>query len=331
MTLFVVVVTMTICSLFAGADIYQTTSFSETLKHPAQLVVHDLEKEGFGSMLLQAIGALAYQKALNIESLSIDYTTGLYKDPQHGDNWWEYYFEQPQSQYISHEQINIYHTTVSDHGPFYSHAYNDKPETRECAQSLIVKPAISQKIADFQHKHNFTDKLVIGVHYRGTDRMLTGSNDKTYKKISDVVQQTYKTLKKRANPCNIAIFVATDEEPFLAHMHSLFPGKIISYQSIRTSDPKKPVHFSNNNPFKAGEDALIDMMLLSSCDVMIATYSSLNKASRLWNDNQIIYDVKDGSLTTFIEALSVFDNKKIQDNPKKATQHPYKNHKKRFR
>jgi hypothetical protein len=74
------------------------------------------------------------------------------------------------------------------------------------------------------------------------------------------------------------IFVATDEQGFLDFIHEAFPGKIVCLEMLRATH-SEPLHINNSNPYLQGENALVDVILLSKCTFVIRTSSNLS----LWS------------------------------------------------
>ena len=74
------------------------------------------------------------------------------------------------------------------------------------------------------------------------------------------------------------IFAATDESYFLEALQKAFPGRVIAYEATRSKDAVG-VHFSREDPYRIGEEALLDALLLSRCNVLIRTSSNLS----LWS------------------------------------------------
>lgn len=61
-----------------------------------------------------------------------------------------------------------------------------------------------------------------------------------------------------------------------------FPGKVIATDAERT-EGEEGVHFSSQRPFTCGEEALMDALLLSRCNVLIRTSSNLSLWSTYFN------------------------------------------------
>lgn len=61
-------------------------------------------------------------------------------------------------------------------------------------------------------------------------------------------------------------------------MQQEFPSRIVS-RDVHRSTGEEGIHFSEHNGYQLGEEALIDSLLLSKCDLLIRTSSNLS----LWS------------------------------------------------
>ena len=125
---------------------------------------------------------------------------------------------------------------------------------------------------------NFTGYRVIGVHYRGTD------------KVGEVAAVQYSVIialiqaEIEIDP-DIKIFVATDEQRFLKEMCKNFPGKVVAIDAIRSTNGY-PVHYPSHRGavnYQKGEEALVDCIVLSQCSKLYRTSSNLSSASMRFN------------------------------------------------
>jgi len=247
---------------------------------------------GFFGEFMSALGALhIYEKGgvgnYRLTGVAIDYgTTGTYYDPTHGANWWEYYFEPVNVGQSAGAQIV---TTVN--GGEIEHDLARRIEfgvPRKEAYQLIkkyirLKPFIKEKISQYVKK-SFGKGKVIGVHFRGTDKYHE-SPIAPFEEVAAHVDQAIVDFEK-GHTKGIKIFVATDQQDFLDYMCERYPSKVIYYEESTRSMDGKPVHtsFLPNN-YKKGEDALLDCLLLSKCDILIKTSSNLSLCSAYFNPN----------------------------------------------
>ena len=100
--------------------------------------------------------------------------------------------------------------------------------------------------------------------------------------VLDKLSRLINELEKHVIPENIKIFVATDEQPFLEYLNAANPGKIIFYDALRSTDGQAYTTLEKVQNYK-GEDAIIDCLLLSSCNLLVKTSSNLSLCSSYFN------------------------------------------------
>jgi len=250
-------------------------------------VVLESRHHGMFSILDDVMSLLyAYEKK-QIAGLEVDFGSGgLYYDSKHGPNWFSYYFEPVtlgrssgdlvRTLYLPYsydEEIKKLGLNTIDHIEFSN---VDKHKVNRLIKKYIkIKPFIENEVSSFVTKC-FKHHYMIGVHFRGTD------------KISEAMRTPYETVKhaidqlvKKNNLSDYGIFVATDEEDFINYMRENY--KDICYQDAIRSTTGRPIHFDNEDPFKAGEDALVDAILLSKTNFLIRTSSNLSRWSTYFN------------------------------------------------
>ena len=237
---------------------------------------------GFFSVFNTVLGCLQDFDQGLFQGLTIDFQDkGLYYDPLYGPNWWHYYFEP-----INISNTNSGQTTVKKF-PLYKKiifAFQSQFDIdRQEGYFLIGKyihltSHIQDQISNFVREH-FKDSYVIGVHYRGTD------------KVSEAPAVTYELVAKEVNKAieayhgsDYKIFVATDDGLFFKYMVGMFPNKVCGIDTYRSEDGT-PVHIQKNNNYKKGQDALLDCILLSKTDLIIKCASNLSDTSLKFNPN----------------------------------------------
>ncbi len=94
-------------------------------------------------------------------------------------------------------------------------------------------------------------------------------------------------------------FIATDEQQLLDYMLHTFPEQVIHFNAIRSTGSQS-IHggLTGQSMFKAGEDALIDCILLSKCQLLLRTDSNLSYACRFFNPQQKNFDLTEKYLKT---------------------------------
>ncbi len=139
---------------------------------------------------------------------------------------------------------------------------------------IVVKKPLQKKIEAFIKNH-FQDSFIIGIHYRGTDKISEApriSYEKVFKEIEKAIKghDSYK------------LFVATDEQAFLDAISVRYKGKVIFIEAIRSTNGKA-IHSSQKNGYQKGEEAVLDCVLLSKTNLLLRTASCLSACSTFFN------------------------------------------------
>lgn len=229
---------------------------------------------GFFSLFFQVIGALDYCRSYG-HNLIVNFSDGLYVS-QKGQNWWQCYFNK------SCFGSNFPTSEVEIESIYEQHCFSDYGKNlpdqvgHKILNDFGIRPkaTINQKVQRFVNSY-FRDRFIVGVHYRGTDKVSE----------SELIPYPY-VIKELSKYSNCAFYVATDEVEFLQYVCNSFPGKVIYYDALRSGDGT-PVHFSSNckDKYRLGEDALIECLLLSQCNVLMRTESNLSRACNFFNPN----------------------------------------------
>lgn len=233
------------------------------------------------SVFITALGFLHFYEQEGWAGAKIDFRDkGLYYDPQKGSNWWEYYFEpvvlgsdeEARERRVAHRQIHRFNKT------------GDRILSREEGSRLVqkyikLKPALEKRINAFVDEH-FKGNFVIGVHFRGTDKVKREAKPVPFEQVFKEIRSLISQLKTK----DYKIFVATDEESFLQEVKREFKERVIFSDARRSSDGRA-VHFASAHSYKTGEEAVIDCLLLSKTSYLLRTASNLSFCSGFFNPN----------------------------------------------
>lgn len=201
-----------------------------------------------------------------------------------GSNWWDYFFEPINigDESAAHHIFNLHdHLVFADKG-----FHMPRHRAFELIKRYVhIKPHILKKVDDFVAAY-FNKYFVIGVHHRGTDKVLEMplvSFEKTCAHLDGVISELSKSKQ-----LSLRIYVATDDANFLTYMLDRYPSQIV-YSDFVRSDDGKPLHYGNDNRYQSnyqkGEEALIDCLLLSKCNYLIRPWSSLSIIADHFNPN----------------------------------------------
>lgn len=190
-------------------------------------------------------------------------------------NAWEYYFEPVSS--LKYELGDIIHYGYSIGPSDFYYASTDQSK-RDHAYRLISKyikinKPVQQKIDQF-YQENMINKNTIGIHLRGTDK---------YKEESLIsAQQMIETALLYAD-ADTQFLIATDEQQLLDTLISLLKDHKVIYYDCYRSTNGQPLHSRKPYLPQIGEDVLVEVQLLSKCNIFIHTLSNVSAGVLYFN------------------------------------------------
>jgi hypothetical protein len=247
-------------------------------KTPITLVMED-RTAGFFSNYFQVLGALDFCVRYRF-NLVLNFSSGLYLDSESGSNWWEHYFETSQFHFspIVAQSVCLVVNTTEQRNFAYHGRYLPLDRGFFLTTQVRIRRSILERVNQFAREH-LDGRYVVGVHYRGTDKVNGLTSEAVRVPYADVVRY----LTESCDPTT-HFFVATDEQAFLDELQSKFGARTIHYNALRSRDGN-PVHVLSaiHSRTKIGEDALVECLLLSKCRRLIRTDSNLSYACRFFN------------------------------------------------
>lgn len=244
------------------------------------IVFRSADNTGMFAVLHDVLSLAEAYEAGTIEGFRLNFQeNGLYYDRSYGANWWNYYFK----------PLKVGHKSPAEAPLVLETTYKILPNpeyasmTRERAHELILKyfhlqPSIENKINTFVSQ-KLNGQYVIGIHYRGTDKISEAPRTE-YSKVANEVNKALLSAKTE----NYRLFIATDETAFLTYMQGLFGDRVIYWEGSPRSNDGTPIHLDNRiNKHTIGESALIDSLLLSKTNLLIRTSSNLSRWSMYFN------------------------------------------------
>jgi hypothetical protein len=229
------------------------------------LILNNPVNAGFGAVFSSVLSALNLYDQGNYAGIKIDLNSGIYLDSEHGPNWWEYFFE----------PIDLGDMTkpnyIFSQGDVSLLINNGFVIPRERALELIqkyirIKPSLQKKINRFTRR-KFKDCFIIGIHHRGTDKKLE-TPIVSYETTLFHLRWWINNLPKKTK---VRIFIATDDQYFLDYVKQLYPKQIVYNKFIRSGNGD-PIHYNDSlykGNYQKGEEALLDCLLLSRCDLLL--------------------------------------------------------------
>jgi len=235
---------------------------------------------GLFSEFAAVLGALEHYEQWRpiYAGLRVDFADqGLYYDPAHGENWWEYYFDRIE---IGSRDAAVTKVVSDRQHDIFAYAISRLSRQRgfEVIDRHIRPQAQIREKVDAYVRDNFSDSFVIGVHYRGTDKW----EDAPRVSYDDVYAAIQRVANTRASG-RYKVFVATDEKAFLDFLMLRHPSGLLYRDMFRSVDGRPIDVVNQDGHHKKGEDAVIDCLLLSRCNYLVRTASNLSLCSILIN------------------------------------------------
>ncbi|MBL6447225.1 hypothetical protein JMN32_12960 [Fulvivirga sp. 29W222] len=230
---------------------------------------------GFFSLFIQAIYGIKFAGRLKMPYyVNFGNSSYPYSDPENmgGSNFWDYYFEQPLSDYngetkmVSNQFNEVYPLRIWSHG-FLSGIHHD------VIKKLKYKPSV-KNILD-NAKKRFEEYDVLGVHIRGTDHPGEIPPVGLDKYLAEIDKKIEKVDK---------LFLATDEQYVVDLFSDKYGDKLITNEVVRSED-SEAIHADSriSDRYQLGLDALLDCYSLSLCTSAILTHSNLSYAALFFN------------------------------------------------
>jgi hypothetical protein len=210
----------------------------------------------------------------------------------------------------------------------------DGPVRRRAAQLIRAHLRPRDYLVD-EVECFFRDALAgrkrVGVHMRGTDAV-SSLEDRAHRKNS-LLHERYRqeVARQLAIHPDAAVFVATDDQRSLDFMREAFGRRVVACDSHRHTDgalaARGPtgalmpayVVASPGLAARNGEEAVIEWLLLSRCDVLIHNGSSLARTALLANPS--LPHVNTHDKNRWIAHAQTFSLAKLRRNVRRRVRH----------
>jgi hypothetical protein len=148
---------------------------------------------------------------------------------------------------------------------------------------LHVRPEIV-KACDSWHSEHYRGKFVIGIHYRGSDKVIEAPRVR-HSSVIAIVQEAIAHASRGAE--RVAVFVATDDADFLALAKASLHGiDVRAVEDVCRAEGAVGVHNSaRHDGSKLALQAMADCVLLGRSHLLIKTASLLSGWSTILGDD----------------------------------------------
>lgn len=250
------------------------------------IIIDPYYPSGLFSRYLTVLGFLEHFENGHYAGLNVNFEDrGFYYDPEHGPNWWQYYFDPLYVGSTNNAVIKRFNWEECSDAAYFACDNLTRERAFELIKKYIRPRAYIKEEVEAFIDSRFQKTYTIGIHYRGTDKIT--EKEALFISYSNVLE----ALLLHINENQIAkfkIFIATDEQPFLDYMKARFPRQVI-YQEATRSENDQAIHIGNTNPYQIGKEAVIDALLLSRCDFLIRTWSNLSLCSTFFNPKMPVH------------------------------------------
>lgn len=199
-------------------------------------------------------------------------TSPQYGDPARSPNWLSYFFSLPDP--IPLVDFRIAHWSEVGIPSRYLNGRAIQRTSELVSRYMPLRPEIQMKLHTFCKRH-FQGGNVLGIHFRGTDKI-----EEAPRVSWDFLRETVENYL-RANPNIYRLFVASDEPPFFDFVRGSFSRLPVSSLENRVAGSYR-THLGSGN-YQKGEDALLDCLLLSRCNAVIRCTSFLSAWASIFN------------------------------------------------
>jgi hypothetical protein len=239
---------------------------------------------GLFAIYWQAIGTLVEDHEVYFDYCNPDIP---YSDaaPMKSKNVWEYYFQQPYGKsmaqvneeifsgafgpYVRDDFNSFHYINFLDGIKIFEHPKIEK--IKEWSRRVVIHGHITDK-ADKFYQDQMAGHKVLGVQKRGTDHFTTGHGkggkialDKIYFEVDSML------------PAYDKVFLISDELPTVQAFKKRYGDRLVHYDDATLSPDATAIHVNRAmRGYKIGEDVLIEGLLLSRCDYLLAMASNIS-------------------------------------------------------
>jgi hypothetical protein len=170
---------------------------------------------------------------------------------------------------------------------------------REAYHSILLKwleiksPRVLEQVDEISQRH-FHGRFCVGIHRRvGNPLVANLQRDGKVPSLQSIVQMVESILSvaTRGGVADYSIYLATDDADAVGVLKEAFGCKLIVRENVqRTTADGREVHFGEWGRLSTAdaEDVLIDTVLLSQCNVMVHTSSSVSTVASIINPAMIL-------------------------------------------
>lgn len=247
--------------------------------------------QGFFALFLQVLEVLSRLK-IDENEVVVDFRkNNFYLDKSRpGSNMWDYFFEQPSSYTLAEalETADFERRDFKEYCGVYGfkNGTHDWPpellsEAREvCRKYIKVKRCVFD-LTDRFYEENMKGKKILGIQKRGTNYWTVGHGRGKNIPLEHYFKSVDDKLFQFDN-----IFLVTDELKTLEEFRKKYGKALIHYDEAKLDDGTQDIPLylrDKSDGHKFGEDVLIEGVLLSRVDYLLAVTSNISQFAKIYN------------------------------------------------
>jgi hypothetical protein len=279
---------------------YKIMSFGNRNKNKTFYVIKRFKGGGFFSNFLFVLNHLVIADKLNfIPVVDMENFTNLYSEKKlinNSKNVWEHLFERVSKFSLKevYKSKNVIFTEDewSQEMSVNYNRENKKNLLKVYKKYIRIKPFIHTEVNKFIKK-NFTNRKVLGVHWRGTDHKTLPNHPypATKKQIFTKVDELIKKEKYTK------IFLVTEDKKNFDSFLNHYGCKVCFYNSFRAYEA---TDFDNcerkNHRYNLSKESLIEAITFSKLNTLVCSRSNISEAGVFIskNDKYKIYQIDNG-------------------------------------
>jgi hypothetical protein len=227
---------------------------------------------GFGARFVKTLELLNFAISQNVE-FNIEFG---YKEKNKSNYFSRLFHPKKENKFSKKKYIKIQDTSEIKKGIDLNLALDLKSANKIFFETYFVNDFLIFELNEFVNE-NFYNQRVLGVHYRGTDKVGEAprlQEELLFREIDILIQNGYSK-----------IFISTDEVAVLEKVkRKFYPVPVVyRHDAYRSADGDQFHRKAENNKSIINHDALMNILILSKTDFLLKTASIMSDCCFIFN------------------------------------------------
>jgi len=259
-------------------------------------IIASNKKRGFFSLLLFVLNHLKYShKNKLLPLIDMKYHPTLYNENKiifGTKNCWEYYFKKINNLNVD-KIYNRNEFKLCEDKNLLTRNNQFNPSLKSVFKKYVkINDRIIKKYNLYKKKFFQKNNNIIGIHFRGTDMKYTPSHPFPLSK-KQVFYKTKILMKKYK--LNKIFLVTEDMSNFNFIIKKFGKKNVLHINNFKSYKTKVfDLKYRKLHKYKMGEEALINSLILSNCNVVLSTQTGISDFARFYNPNLKLFKIDNG-------------------------------------